>query len=180
MTQDGLNLSEQQVVLGKVVKAQGLRGQLKVAVYSGEPEVFSSLAKVFVGDESFAVSARRFQGRFAILTLEGVCDRGVAESLVGREVSVLRSQMPRLADDEFYWHEMLGLLVVTDRGQELGTVHSLIATGGHDVMVVVGQGREYLIPMVRELVVRQDSEQGVLVVSPWEGLLEINQPDDEV
>lgn len=178
MTPYGLKPENQMLALGKVVKAQGLRGELKVAVYSGAPEVFSSLNEVLVGGMPFEVRSRRLQGRFVVLALQGIAERWAAEAQVGQEVSVGRSQMPPLAEDEFYWHEVLGLKVLTDRGQELGTVQALIATGGHDVMVVKGQGREYLIPMVRELLVRQDAEQGVLVISPWEGLLEINQPDD--
>ena len=178
----GRTWQNQMLPLGKVVKAQGLRGDIKVAVYSGNPSEFTSLKTVFLGEpsegRSYSLVKTRDQGKFAILTLSEITDRNTAEAHVGQEVAVARSQMPALSADEFYWHEIVGLKVVTDQGKELGTVTSLIATGGHDVMVVADQGQEYLIPLVQEIVVRQDKESGILVISPMEGLLEMNLPDD--
>ena len=58
------------------------------------------------------------------------------QHLVGREVYVRRSQLPPPADDEYYWHDLLGLQVVTDAGRRLGELSSIIETGSNDVYVV--------------------------------------------
>lgn len=178
----GANADTIHVAVGKVVKAQGLDGKLKISTYSGDPEELAPFPQLFLGHASrlqpFTLRGSRRQGKFAIVTLDEIVDRDGAESQVGQEVWVLKSQMPALASDEFYWHEMVGLTVRTVQGQELGRVTALIATGAHDVMVVTGPDQgEYLIPVVGEIVVSQDTEAGVLVIAPPPGLLEMNLPD---
>jgi 16S rRNA processing protein RimM len=170
------------VAIGKIVKAQGLHGELKVAVYSGDPDNQASFHDIFLGNgrnlQHYRLLKSRRSSKFAIFQLAEIVDRNGAEALIGQEVFVLKSQLPPLAPDEFYWHEIVGLKVITDQGQDLGTVTSMIATGAHDIMVVTGLGHEeYLIPVVQEIIVRQDREGGVLVVAPTPGLLEMNSPD---
>ena len=176
--QDNVNY----VAIGKVVKPQGLAGQLKVMVYSGNPELFTTFKHIFLGNvkmmHPYTLQRSRAQGKFAVLTLSDVTDRTRAEAHVGQEVWVMNDQMPPLAPDEFYWHELVGLTVITEQGQELGKVTTLIATGAHDVMVVTSSNNEeYLIPVVEEIIVRQDANSGILVISPPPGLLEINRSD---
>ena len=178
----GTDVDSSYVAIGKVVKAQGLEGQVKVSVYSGTPEDIAPIPQIFLGSMSglkaFTLLRSRSQGKFAIVSLAEIVDRDGAEAQVGQQVWALKSQMPPLAPDEFYWHEMVGLLVKTVQGQELGRVTSLIATKAHDVMVVTGldQG-ECLIPVVREIVISQDLQAGVLIIAPPPGLLEMNSPD---
>lgn len=181
MIKDGNNDSSL-VEIGKIVKAQGLDGKLKVKVYSGEPELLGSLKDIFLGPivaiQSFRLISSRSQGKFAIISLAEIVDRNSSESLVGQSVWALKVHLPPLSTDEFYWHEIVGLSVQTDQGQHLGRVTSLIATGAHDVMVVTGcTDEEYLIPVIREIIISQDKEAGVLVIAPPSGLLEMNAPD---
>lgn len=169
------------VVVGKVAKAQGLFGELKILPFSGDPATLRCFQKIFLDRaldrHLYTVEKWRSHGKFAIVKLREIADRNSAEAQVGAEVLVLQSQMPALAPDEFYWHEMVGMRVVTDQGQELGEVTSLIATGAKDVMVVTGHDHEYLIPVLQEIIVRQDKEAGILVIAPMAGLLEMNLPD---
>lgn len=169
------------VAIAKVVKAQGLDGELKVIPFSGDPEELASYNKIFLGRglnrQPYTVGKCRAHGKSSILKLLEIVDRNGSEAFIGAEVLVPKSQMPALASDEFYWREMVGLQVMTDQGQDLGEVTSLIATGGHDILVVTGRGHEYLIPVLKEIIVRQDTEAGILVVAPMAGLLEMNMPD---
>lgn len=180
MTNDPV-VDSSRVAIGSIVKARGLKGEIKVAFYSGDAQEFATFPSVFLERlgvvEKFTVEHIRPQGNTADFTLRGISTRDRAEAYVGSEVSVLKSQMPELADDEFYWHEMMGLTVITDQGRKLGSVTSLIATGANDVLVVTGAGGEYLIPVIKEIIVRQDNEAGLLVISPMPGLLEMNLPD---
>lgn len=170
-----------QIVIGKIVKAQGLVGELKVIPFSGNPNDLSSFQNFILArgsaEQVYTVEKCRAHGKFAIVKLREISDRDEAESQIGAEVLVLKSQMPILTADEFYWHDMVGMKVVTEQGQELGKVTSLIATGGKDVLVITGQEQEYLIPVLQEIIVRQDKEAGILVIAPMAGLLEMNLPD---
>ncbi len=169
------------VVIGKVAKAQGLDGELKVIPFSGNPDDLLAYREIFLGrgpdQQAYTVEKCRLHGKFAIVKLWEIVDRDGSEAHIGFEVSVLKSQMPALAPDEFYWHEMVGMTVRTDQGQDLGKVTSLIATGAHDVMVVTGHDHEYLIPVLQEIIVRQDTEAGILIIAPMPGLLEMNSSD---
>lgn len=177
----GLGTDSEHIVVGKIAKAQGLCGELKIIPFSGNPVDLFSFQKIFLDrtlDRSpYIVENWRAHGKFAVVKVCEISDRDGAEAQVGAEVLVQTSQMPPLAPDEFYWHEVVGLRVVTDQGQELGEVTSLIATGAKDVMVVTGNGREYLIPVLQEIIVRQDKEAGILVIAPMDGLLDMNLPD---
>jgi len=169
------------VAVGKIAKAQGLSGELKIIPFSGNPDDLFCFQNIIldrvVERHVYTVEKWRSHGKFAIVKLHEITDRDGSEAQVGADVLVLKSQMPVLAADEFYWHEMVGLRVITDQGQELGEVTSLIATGANDVMVVSGHDHEYLIPVLQEIIVRQDKEAGILVIAPMDGLLEMNFPD---
>jgi 16S rRNA processing protein RimM len=81
--------------------------------------------------------------------------------------------LPELAEGEFYWCDLLGLKVVTDLGEFLGTLTDIIATGSNDVYVVKNDSREYLIPALADVVLEVDLDEGKMVVSPPEGLLDL-------
>jgi len=154
-------------------------GELKILPY-GEPGDFNNFPALRLGDESapvgclYLVERLRFQAKNLLVLLSGVVDRNAAELLIGREVWVEKKFLPALADDEFYWHELVGLRVVVEGGRELGKVTALMATGGHDLLVVHGGGHEYLIPACREFMLVTDHEAGVMTVADIPGLFDLN------
>jgi 16S rRNA processing protein RimM len=95
------------------------------------------------------------QGKALLARLEGTHDRDSAARYVGAEIAVAREQLPETAPGEYYWADLEGLRVRHRDGRILGRVAYLLATGGHDVLVVQedkgadgGAGREVLIPFV--------------------------------
>ncbi|MCB2183850.1 MAG: ribosome maturation factor RimM [Desulfobulbaceae bacterium] len=169
-----------EVAIGKITKPHGIKGELKVFPYSGSAENFAFYTRFFLfcsGEENgrwFDIHKVRSQGRFAVVSLEGVKDRNASESLTGCEVWVARHEMPELPEDEFYWQDLLGLDVLTVDGEQLGKVSDLLSTGAHDILVVKGAGREYMIPALDEFVVEIDEESGTIQVDLPDGLLEMN------
>lgn len=168
------------ILCGKIVKPQGIKGEIKVYPFSGNPENFAYYTRVmlsFAGDDRskwFDVLENRSHGQSAIVRLAGIDSRNDAEAIVGSEVWVDPEEIPPLEDGEFYWHELEGTEVVTSQGQKLGRVKKIFATGGHDILVVSGKGQEYLIPALDEFIVEINEESGTVVVDLPEGLLEIN------
>jgi 16S rRNA processing protein RimM len=166
--------------VGKIGRPHGIKGEIKIHPYSGDPEILSdypALMLVRSGNKAqgtYRVTGGKVQGKAAILRLDGINSREQAEALVGCEVWVDKVHLPPLAEEEFYWQEMEGRRVVTTEGRELGEVTGLLATGAHDILVVTGDGREYLIPATREFMVKIEAETGVIVIQPVPGLLEIN------
>ena len=168
------------VRVGKIIKSHGLKGELKVFSFSGSPENFQKYTNLIVADhESGAcrplpVKQARVQGGNAILLFEGVSSRNEADALAGLEVWLARSDFPPLAPNEYYWFELEGLAVVTDDGMELGTVTSIFNNKAQDVLVVTGGEREYLIPVTKEIIRNRDDKRRILVISPIDGLLDLN------
>lgn len=166
------------IEVGTVVKAQGLRGEVKIQTLSQQPENFAHYPKLTLVSKErrtptdFTVLGQRIQGDCVIVTLAGISDRNQAESLVGCRVLLERSLLPPIGEDEFYWHQLEGLAVVTVDGVQLGKIESIFSNGAQDILVVRQGQREYLIPLTRPIV--QGQNEGELVIDPPPGLLEIN------
>jgi len=171
------------VVIGEIVKPHGIKGEVKVYSYSEQPENFKHYKTVVLqepaggGTEIYNVVKSRVQGKLAILQLEGVASREAAEAILGSTVWLQKSDLPELDSGEYYWHQLIGLQVFTDSGSELGKVASLFSTRAHDMLVVTGRGREYLIPVKEEIIKEIDTRKGRLFIAPPAGLLEANEED---
>ena len=148
--------AEQQVVVGHVSGVFGVRGWLRVRSYTEPPEQllrYSPWQLELAGERRALVveQGRRHAGGL-VAKLAGVADRDAACALAGAQISIARSQLPALADGEFYWVDLIGLEVVGRDGKRLGRVTGLMATGANDVLRVAGE-RERLIPFVLDEVV---------------------------
>jgi len=166
------------VLLGKVVATHGIRGQLRVVLFSGDFTNAAGLDSVMLkrpdgGMDTFPVAAIARHGQKVLLTLKELDSINQVRPLVGREVHVRRDQLPELSEGEYYWCDLLGLRVETDRGELLGTLTEIIATGSNDVYVVRSGGREYLIPALEEVVREIDLDDRIMKVSPPEGLFDL-------
>ena len=176
MTDKGL---DELVLLGKVSKAHGIRGEIKVYPYSGDPEQFvRSYRRLYLSDDAkgvptvYRVEKSRVQGGQVLLKLDGCTDRTTAETLKGYEVYAHADDLPELDEDEFYLHALQGKEVIDTSGTFLGTCSHFIDTGAHDLLVIKQAGEEYLIPTVSEFIVAVEENRVILDLPP--GLLEIN------
>jgi 16S rRNA processing protein RimM len=174
-------LGDDLVMIGKIVKPHGIRGEVKVYSFSEQPENFKHYKKVVLqekagsGPEIYTVAKSREQGKLAILKLEGVATREAAEALKGSTVWIEKAYFPKLGPDEYYWHQLKGLVVLTESGRDLGKVSKLFSTPAHDIMVVTGGGREYLIPATKEIINKIDDRSGRVIITPPPGLLDTNK-----
>lgn len=166
------------VHVGKVTKPHGIRGEVKIYSLSGQPENFRDypcLILVAEGGQGqqYTVKAFRNQGNFAVVVLDGVVDRNRAEELVGCQVWVAEEDLACLADDEFYWHHVMGAEVVDLEGHTLGKLASFMTAGGVDLLVVEQGGEEVLIPSQPEFLVKIGAEKIIVDLPP--GFLDINR-----
>ena len=168
------------ILLGKVTKPHGIKGQIKVYPFSEIPENFKFYPSLVLvhpvkkDAQELKVSHNLSQGKIAILSLAGVTSRNDAEELVGCEVWVAKEDLPELADGEYYWNDFQGMEVYTIKGDDLGHVSSLMSTGAHDILVIAGRGTEFMIPLREEFIVEINKADNKIIVDPPEGLLEIN------
>ena len=162
-------VADRLVAVGKVVKAHGVRGHLRLVPFG---ETIESLG---AGEE---VSARlpdgsierlitveiRTQRKSVLFLSREVRTAAEAQRLVGAEICVPESRLPALAADEFYWHQLIGLEVMSVDGRRLGTIRQIIETGSNDVYVVQEGREEVLIPALADVIREVNLERRLMVV----------------
>jgi 16S rRNA processing protein RimM len=158
------------VTLGRISGVYGVRGWVKVHSYT-EPRAnivgFDAwTVRQRGGERTIEVEDGRAQGAGVVAKLRGVDGRDEARELIGAEVAVERSALPECKPGEYYWTDLEGLAVVTPAGEELGTVDHLLATGGHDVLVLAGQPQR-MIPFVHGAVIRSVDLDAGVIVADW-------------
>lgn len=167
------------LLLGRVLRPHGIRGELRIEVLTAYPERIVSGFKVYVGPEPNdvssavlydVVSARKHQ-QYLIMQLEGFADRNEADTLRDQYVMIALEDAMPLEEDEFYLFQLVGLPVYTVDGEFLGEVSDVIETGANDVYVVQGPRGEVLLPATEECVVEIDIEGRKITVNLIEGLL---------
>ena len=104
--------------------------------------------------ELCTVEAVQKHRRGALVKFAGIDGRTAAEACVGMLISLPEDRLPAPGENEFYYYEIIGFRVRTTEGEELGTIRETIPTGSNDVWVVVDESREYLIPVIEDVVRR--------------------------
>ena len=113
------------------------------------------------------VEEGRLHGKGLIIKFEAIENPESAARLSGLTVAILRDQLPEAAKDEYFWADLIGLVVITTTGSNLGQVDYLIETGANDVLVIKGE-RERLVPFVQGDVIKNiDLKEGEITVD-WD------------
>ena len=172
--------SAERVVLGRVVGAHGMAGQLRVR-YFGAPNNLMRLEAALLAESEDAANAERFEVIRAVagrreevrMTLAGVVDRESAERLRGKLVIVEASQLEALPEGEYYSYQLVGCRVESAEGQLIGTVREIWPTGAVDVLVVEDEeGARQLLPAEESQLREVDLEARRIVIESLPGLLD--------
>lgn len=170
-----------QLVVGRIGRAHGVRGDLFVEVRTDEPELrfAQGVTLKTSNDQSLTVATSKWHSGRLVVHFVGYDDRTRAETLRGLSLSievdplVLPSQ-----DDEYYDHQLIGLQVVLQTGQTVGTVVEVVHLPGQDLLAVRRpELAEVLIPFVKQIVPNVDIANGSLTITPPPGLLNDNEAE---
>ena len=159
------------VLMAHVKEPFGLTGRVKLHVYSGELGALGQFKSWWwagpAGTPGWSqVVPEEFveRGGSVVAKLPGIEDRDAAFARKGWQIAVARSQFSPAAEGEYYWSDLVGLRVVNRDGVELGRVTELMDLGPHQVLRVMQEERESLIPFVAQYVDRVDTAGGEIVV----------------
>lgn len=173
--------SLERIVLGEIVGAHGLKGELRVRIAGDVPDHLLAAEVVWLGRRARDPEARRRVVRGAglaprgevRLALEGIDRREDVVPLIGLLVTASPDLLPALPPGEFYWYELVGCRVETAAGEAVGTVREIWETGAHDVLLVEDEdGVRRLVPTAEALLESIDLEARRIVVVDLPGLLE--------
>lgn len=163
------------VLLGRIVRAHGLRGEVVVRPATPGSDVLLDLEELELEQDGRARPIRviraRVQKDTIVLNLEDVVDRTAAEKLAGATLHVQRADLPPPEEGEFYVDDLIGLPLVDPAGRRLGTVTGFIEGGTQSWFEVDVNGETKLVPFTEPLV-QIDLDAGHIVVDAPEGLLE--------
>lgn len=172
------------ILLGVVIGAQGLQGEVKVKTFTESPQSLAAYGTLHDkrGREWVVRAVRPIKSDLAAVRLEGVVDRSAAERLKGTELLVDRAALPDTESDEFYHADLIGLSAVDGEGRVLGTVSALHNFGAGDVIAIAKtDGGDILLPFTRAVVPTVDLKAGrIVVVAPEEGVAEDEPHDSEL
>ena len=154
----------QQLVIGEVLKPQGIRGELKIKTYTDFPEDVKEFKRVFIdGVEYKILSFRVGPDGFAYVNLRGIPDRNTAELFRGKLLHGERSDAPELDEGQYYIVDIIGLSCQTETGEELGVVTD-ISNLSSDIYTIEKAGKKILFPAVKSVIKSVDIEGGKLIV----------------
>jgi len=139
--------------IGRVLKAHGVKGALRVELLTDFPDRFAAGREVLVAGRRLTVARSEGEEGSLLVTFEGIDDRNLAEPLVGAYCTVPLAEARALPADRYYHFKLVGLRVVDARdARELGQVAEVLSYPANDVLRVTGRDGEILIPMVRSVV----------------------------
>ena len=165
--------SPQYLIIGRVMKPWGVRGELKIEVLTEFPERFASLRTVFLGDDAkpFSIENARRHGKAVLLKFKGIDQPEDAETLRDQIVQVARKDAVKLPKGKLYLYQLIGLRVVTVDGKALGEITDVLDTSANDVYIVHDGAREILIPAIEEVVKEISLERREVLVKLIDGLI---------
>ena len=167
------------VVVARVARTRGLRGEVIADLLTDFPERFDDLETLIAvapdgSQRSLQIEEHWFHGNRIVFKFAGYDSIEAAKEFAGFELAVPASERLELAEDQFYEWELKGCRVESIDGESIGSVSEVMRTGGVEVLVVENDsGRELLVPMAQEICVEIDLNKRLIRIDPPPGLLEL-------
>lgn len=163
--------------VGIITATHGLKGEVKVFPTTDDVKRFKRLREVILdtGKEQIGleVESVKFFKQFAIVKFKGIDDISAVEKYRKASILVTRENAVRLKKDEYFIADLMGLKVRDESDAEIGVLRDVMETGANDVYVIdLTDGRELLLPAIKQCVLEVDPEGGFMKIHILEGLLD--------
>lgn len=164
--------------VGVISSTHGVRGEVKVYPTTDDIERFNILKDVYLDTGSqkllLEIENLKFFKNMVILKFKGFDNINDIEKYKGRDLLITRDKAVKLAPNENFIVDLIGLSVVTDEGEPFGTVTDILQTPANDVYVIEGKdGKEYLFPSIKECILNVDLTEKKVLVHIMDGLLDL-------
>jgi 16S rRNA processing protein RimM len=156
------------LLIGKVAKPHGLRGQVKVHSFAASHESFFAGRKIYWGSDeekrALIISEVKVQAQSILLRFQGLDTRQQAEMISGSSLYLKTADLQPLPEGEYYWHQLIGSRVHNDQGRLLGVVEEIFSTAAHDIWVIRTVNKEIMLPAVEDFIAAVDLPHGEIRV----------------
>lgn len=161
-------MQEPYLLIGQIVRPQGVRGEVKVRHFTDDPARFMELENVFVKDgeqyRTVEITGCRVQKDDVFLSLRGTEDRNQAEGLRDVMLYVDRAHARQLGEDEVFIADILGAKAVDTKGNEIGTLRDVLQNSSTDVFVFDTPRGEMMMPALKRVILEMDAAKGRIVL----------------
>jgi len=166
--------------LGKILKTHGLRGEVSIFLDVDYPEDYENLDLILLNIEgkltAFEVEQVRLlpnKPKNALLKLAGIDKIEGTEAIIGETIYLPLSVLPQLGEKQFYFHEVIGFQVVDENLGKLATIENVYSFAEGSLLVMLYKGKEVLIPINDETILRVDRQNKIMQVCLPDGLLDV-------
>ncbi|MBO5105144.1 MAG: 16S rRNA processing protein RimM [Ruminococcus sp.] len=157
---------------GKIVNTHGIRGEVKIMPYTDVPELLCEFDRLFLDRKEIFIERARVAKNTVIAKLEGVDTPEQAEKLRNKILYMHRDDL-ELDDDTYFIQDLIGIEVKdADTGFVYGKIKDVMQTGANDVYVIEGNGREYLVPAIADVVISTDIDGNSMTIKVLDGLFD--------
>ena len=167
---------QQYLEVGKITNVHGLMGEVRVQPWADSPEFLCRFKTLYVDKTHWPIQVERARvhKNMVILKFDGVDTMNEVEGWRQKDLLITRDQAIPLEEDEFFITDLIGLNVVTDEGETLGTLTDVMETGANDVYCVkTPEGKELLLPAIRDCILDVDLDKEEMLVHVLPGLLDL-------
>ena len=164
------------ITIGKITRTRGLKGEVVIFPYTDDPDRFFLLKEVWVSGKKtsrlFQIEKVKKLKQNVFLKFQEVNSPEAARPLVNSFLEIEKEKLLPLPQNRYYIFDIIGLKVLTNKGEEIGTIEDVVSLPANDVYVVRKGKKEYNIPAVKEVVSKIDLDKKIVVIQPLKGLLE--------
>ena len=165
--------------LGTVVAKYSFKGELLIKLDTNDPKAYLSLQSFLIEQESklipcFTTKVRLHKSQLLRVSLEDVKSEKQADLMIGKSVYLPLDELPKLEDNQFYFHDIIGFEVIDNLQGLIGTISGINDASSQVLLEVEHDGRQIMIPLVDELIQKLDKQQKQLYLSIPEGLLDLD------
>lgn len=151
------------IEIGKVIKAQGIKGEVKLSCYVDDSTMLKNVKQMYIGTNAYAVGKLRCDGAFCYVLLDGIADRNAAEALRNWTVYADKESVI-LPDNRYFINDLIGCTVSTSDGAVVGKVKDVLQYGAADVFICANDGKEVSFPFLNDLVLNVNTDSKSIVV----------------
>ncbi len=159
------------VVIGRFGRPHGIKGYITVLSFTEPRENMLHYTdwNVCIKEQwlPLKILSTEVNNKFILVQVDGYAEREQVACLTNSDIAVKRAQLPTLSPGEYYWHQLVGMQVVTQQGKLLGNVTEVMATGANDVLVVLGE-RRHLVPYILDDCVISINDAQRLITVNWD------------